>query len=153
MPGLSQWTAATADIANGDLFAITDINDPDQSVNGSSKKVTFSQLLSSIHKRIYFVPSSSGSVSLDCSLYHTFVITVTSAMTITFLNFEAAQEITVVTINGGSGTKGGSYITWPSTVKWPEGSEADLSTAEDRLTFQKLSATKIHGTLVGQRYA
>ena len=45
MPGLSQWEAMAAAIADSDIFGITDVSDPTQSVNGTSKRVSFSQLL------------------------------------------------------------------------------------------------------------
>jgi hypothetical protein len=148
MPGLSQWQAAVDDLANGDLIGITDVSDSTQSANGSSKKVEFSQLLSSIHKRLQNVSGTSGALTLDCRTYHTFVMTLTGATGFTFSNLDVGQTIALVITNGGT------YITWPATVKWPDGPGApELTSGTDRVVLQKLSATVIHASLAGQAYA
>ena len=45
MSGLSQWDAQAGSIADGDLVGTTDIDDSTQSANGTSKKVTFTQIV------------------------------------------------------------------------------------------------------------
>lgn len=147
MPGLSQWTAAVA-LALDDIFGITDVNDTTQSVNGSSKKVTLSQLLSFAENRLREEPVSSGAVTFNCEQYHTFVMTVTGAITITLDNFLNGQTISVILTNAGAN------VTWPSEVKWPGGVEPEFSTTgEDRVVFQRVSGSTIHGSLAGQEYA
>jgi len=148
MPGISQWNAAVDDLANGDLIGITDVSDPTQSVNGSSKKLTFLQLLSSMQKRLQNVPATSGTINLDCSVYHTFVITITGATTLELTNFEVGQTVALVI------TDGGTNMSWNTNFKWPDGDEPEFSSSGvDRLVLQKIAGSVIHGSLAGQAYA
>lgn len=149
MPGLSQWDALSGDIAISDLFAITDVGDTTQSVNGSSKKVTLKQLIQSMCKLLQNVSGTSGTIGLSCDLYHTFVLgSLTGATTFTFDNMVDGQTIVIVL------DASGETITWPTEVDWPDGTAPDLTDGgTDRLVFQKLSSTVIHGSVAGQAYA
>lgn len=58
--GLSTWTAVTEDLATDDLFGITDKSDTTGSSDGTSKKLTYTQLI--------------GNLDGDLTIYETFCV-------------------------------------------------------------------------------
>ncbi len=86
------------------------------------------------------VSGTSGTVTLDCSIYDTFVITVTGSMTIAFSNFVDGRRISI------SLTDANAHITWPAEVTWPTGADPIFdSSGTDRVSLQQLSGSIVQG--------
>lgn len=76
----------------------------------------------------------SGAQSLDLSLGNCFTLTVSGALTPTFINPPAGTFLLgfILVINNG----GSAAITWPASVKWPSGLVPSLTVAgRDVLVF------------------
>ena len=92
--------------------------------------------------------SVSGAVACDASSYDTFTMTIAGATTISFSNLATGRTIALIITNAGSN------ITWPSSVKWPEGTEPTWSTSgTDRVVFQQVATSNIQGASGGIAYA
>jgi hypothetical protein len=73
---------------------------------------------------------TSGTVSLDLSTGNVFAVTVSGGITFQFTNPHDACSFTLILTNGGTN------VTWPSGILWPQGVAPTLSTdAIDILTF------------------
>jgi hypothetical protein len=87
--------------------------------------------------------------SLVTTSYDTFLMTITGDITLVFSGLTVGRTISLVITNGGAST-----ITWPTEVQWPEGTAPTLtSSGTDRVVFQKISATVIHGAASGLNYS
>ena len=91
----------------------------------------------------------SGTINLDCSRYDTFMFTVTAPVdNVNLNNFTDGRIIGIVLTNAGSD------VTWPSQIKWAEGTEPIFSAVgTDRIVIQRLSSSIYHGSLAGVLYA
>lgn len=93
--------------------------------------------------------SGSIDISLNDGLVH--LLTISGNTDITFSGFATGSRTSGVTVNI---TNGGNYtVTWPSSVKWPEGTEPVLSLdGRDRLVFvSDDGGTNIDGFVAGMK--
>lgn len=67
--------------------------------------------------------SMSGTVNLDLGEARVFYGTVAGATTLAFQNVPANEAVFVIL----EITNGGTDVTWPATVRWPFGTEPDLT--------------------------
>lgn len=92
--------------------------------------------------------SISGSYPINTSTHDTFSATIASTTTFSFTNMTDGRTISLVLTNPGT------KITWPSAVKWPNGTSPTFSTTGvDRVVLQQVSSTIIHANLAGKGYA
>lgn len=61
--GISQWPALVAPLVDGDLLGITDVSDTSQSANGTSKRITMSQLATYMESGFYTEDEVDGLIT------------------------------------------------------------------------------------------
>lgn len=81
---------------------------------------------------VSFNHTTVASTNIDCSLGNSFEKTITGSTTFTISNVPSGNfTITLLLVNGGS-----NVVTWPSSVKWSNGSAPTLtSSGTDLLVF------------------
>ena len=105
-----------------------------------------------INTLTYTNTTVTGSLSMDCSLYNTFVITVTGSTTLAPTNVPRGhyQMYVYCTYNGGS------IGTYPATTKWPSNAtptQTGTTNKTDIFVFATVDGgTNWYATTVGQNY-
>jgi hypothetical protein len=89
----------------------------------------------------------TGAATVDCAAGQVFTATVTGAVTVSFTNPNAYDEIVLHLTNGGA-----AAVTWPAAVDWPGGSAPALTAAGvDLLVFVTAdSGTTWRGALAAE---
>jgi hypothetical protein len=77
--------------------------------------------------------SSSSTTDFDCNLGNMFNVTMTSNITtLTFSNIPTSGRVYSVTLFLTQDATGSRTVTWPSSVKWSEGTSPTLTTAANK---------------------
>lgn len=93
--------------------------------------------------------SGNKSINISTGLIHS--LTCTGATTISFTGWQSGSVSQSVVL---SITNGSTNITWPTSVKWEDGTLPELSTGIDRLVFvSDDNGTTILGHLAGKNYS
>ena len=119
--------------------------------NNYIKQATFAGYSESV----YTNTAVTGTVSLDCSLYNFFALTLTGNITISPTNVPAGKAV-ALTIIAKQDTTGGRTITWPST-KWPAGVIPPPTTGASNTDIWVITTydggTTYYGSLAGKALA
>ncbi len=94
-----------------------------------------------------------GNISVDTTIdvkaADVFTLNLTSAVTISFSGWPNGRHKTVMLV-----ITGGGFVTWDSSIKWPDGKAPDITTGRVRLVFANEDAgSNIDGGLCGVNYA
>lgn len=111
----------TAD-ASGDVALSASVTvATDLTVTGELKATSYNEVAGAI-------TSTSGAAEIDCEAGTVFSIILSEATTFTFSNPPASGTAYGFSLRVKQDASGSAYgITWPSTVKWPEATEPNLS--------------------------
>lgn len=102
------------------------------------------------------ITGAASSITLDCSVANVFTRTLTANTSITFSNAPVSSAeaygmtVEIIQDSGGSGYT----VTWPSSVKWPNGAEPALSTTANYkdifVLYTRDTGTTWYGFLAGR---
>lgn len=106
--------------------------------------------ISDIVDRLYAHGNAGATLSLDATAYDTHTFTCDqSVLELSFSSMSIGRTITLIITNGGSST-----ITWPTTTKWPGGTDPNLATSgTDRVVIQRVASSEYHASVAGEAYA
>lgn len=91
------------------------------------------------------LPSVNFTTNIDWSLANTFFTTITNSSVFTFTNNQDAKTIIIQVYNSGTNS---SIITWPNSVKWPNGlTPTPVTGGIDVYTFVQIQ-TGIYATVI-----
>ena len=97
-------------------------------VNGELTSTSYGKTLNAI-------VAGTGTIQVDLALGNVASITVTGSVTLEFITTLVTTDLTLLITNGNTS------VTWPTDVKWDNGSVPTLtSVGEDVLTFIKIGS-------------
>lgn len=94
--------------------------------------------------------ASSGTVTLDCSKYNNFQVTMNGNITLALSSISAGQFIKIALIQGTGGSR---MATWFTTIKWADNVAPTLTTTEgksDEFVIECTASGQYKGYIVAQ---